>query len=93
MKIFVSWSGDTSRKFAKYLKDWLEQCIQSADVFFSQEDIEKGERWNDKIATELQDSKFGIVCLTSENVNAPWIHFEAGALSKIFGEQSCNNCC
>lgn len=31
---------------------------------------------------ELQDSKYGIVCLTPENVLAPWIHFEAGALSK-----------
>lgn len=34
MKVFVSWSGELSQKFAELLKSWIEQCIQSADVFF-----------------------------------------------------------
>ena len=83
MKVFVSWSGDLSKKYASFLKNWLEQCIQSVEVFFSAEDIEKGETWHTKLSNELRDTNFGIVCLTSENVNAPWIHFEAGALSKM----------
>ena len=83
MKIFISWSGETSQKYAKFLKDWIEQCIQSAEVFFSAEDIEKGEHWHERLSTELKDSSFGIICLTSENINAPWIHFEAGALAKM----------
>ena len=83
MKVFVSWSGDLSKKYAAFLKNWLEQCIQSVEVFFSAEDIEKGETWHTKLSNELRDTNFGIVCLTSENVNAPWIHFEAGALSKM----------
>lgn len=83
MKVFVSWSGDLSKKYAAFLKNWLEQCIQSVEVFFSAEDIEKGETWHAKLSSELRDTNFGIVCLTSENVNAPWIHFEAGALSKM----------
>ena len=83
MKVFVSWSGELSKKYASFLKNWLEQCIQSVEVFFSAEDIEKGETWHTKISNELRDTNFGIVCLTSENVNAPWIHFEAGALSKM----------
>ena len=43
MKVFVSWSGDLSKKYAAFLKNWLEQCIQSVEVFFSAEDIEKGD--------------------------------------------------
>ncbi|MBR4335917.1 MAG: toll/interleukin-1 receptor domain-containing protein [Clostridia bacterium] len=83
MKVFVSWSGELSQKYAKALKEWLEQCIQSVEVFFSSEDIEKGENWQIKISGELQDTNYGIVCLTPENIDAPWIHFEAGALSKL----------
>ena len=83
MKVFVSWSGELSQKFAEALKEWLEQCIQSVEVFFSSEDIEKGENWQIKLSNELQDTNYGIVCLTPENIDAPWIHFEAGALSKL----------
>ena len=83
VKVFVSWSGELSQKFAAALKEWLEQCIQSVEVFFSSEDIEKGDNWQLKLSNELQDTNYGIVCLTSENIDAPWIHFEAGALSKL----------
>lgn len=83
MKVFVSWSGELSQKFAEALKEWLEQCIQSVEVFFSSEDIEKGDNWQIKLSNELQDTNYGIVCLTPENIDAPWIHFEAGALSKL----------
>lgn len=83
MKVFISWSGETSQKSAQALKDWLEQCIQTLEVFFSSEDIEKGTNWNAKLTSELNETNYGIVCLTSENVTAPWIHFEAGALSKM----------
>lgn len=83
MKVFLSWSGELSQKIAEFLKKWLEQCIQSVEVFYSAEDIEKGETWHAKLSNELRDTNYGIVCLTDDNVNAPWIHFEAGALSKM----------
>lgn len=82
MKIFISWSGELSQKIAKELSEWLPSIIQSVEVFYSPEDIKKGENWDNRLTNELQDSKYGIVCLTPENVLAPWIHFEAGALSK-----------
>jgi hypothetical protein len=49
----------------------------------SAEDIGKGIRWISSLARELETTDFGILCLTSENLSAPWLHFEAGALSKI----------
>lgn len=49
----------------------------------SSEDIDKGSRWSNTMAGELQNCNFGLICLTSENLSAPWVHFEAGSLSKI----------
>lgn len=82
MKVFISWSGELSKAIAESIKKWLPCIIQAADVFFSPEDIEKGEQWDTKISKELLECHYGIVCLTEENVSAPWIHFEAGALAK-----------
>ncbi len=82
MKIFVSWSGEMSKKIAQSLKKWLPMIIQAADVFYSPEDIEKGEIWDNKLVQELSSCNYGIICLTSENMAAPWIHFEAGAIAK-----------
>jgi len=82
MRIFVSWSGDLSRKIAEVLKKWIPCIIQSVEVFFSPEDIEKGDNWDRTISTQLSECKYGIICLTSENTNAPWVNFEAGAIAK-----------
>lgn len=82
MKVFVSWSGVLSKKVAQELKKWLPCIIQSVEVFYSPEDIEKGENWDSKISSELSQCNYGIVCLTSENTMAPWINFEAGAIAK-----------
>lgn len=82
MKVFISWSGKLSQEIAKEVKIWVEQCIQSVEAFFSTEDIAKGDAWNAKLTSELRETNFGIVCLTSENIDAPWLHFEAGALFK-----------
>lgn len=82
MKVFISWSGELSKNIAEVIKKWLPCIIQSVEVFFSPDDIEKGENWDTKVSTELLECKYGIICLTKENVSAPWIHFESGALAK-----------
>jgi len=41
-----------------------------------------GERWNPKIAEQLSQTKFGVICVTPENLTAEWLIFEAGALAK-----------
>ncbi|MDE2366095.1 MAG: toll/interleukin-1 receptor domain-containing protein [Betaproteobacteria bacterium] len=84
MKVFVSWSGGLSHSVAKILKDWLPNVIQAIDVFLSSEDIAKGSQWFHELGSVLDESVFGILCLTQENLSAPWILYEAGALSKRF---------
>ena len=83
MKVFLSWSGTTSHKVACAFREWIPSVIQSIVPYVSSEDIDKGARWSTDIAKELEDSRYGIVCVTKENLNAPWVNFEAGALSKI----------
>lgn len=82
MKVFISWSGATSHRVAVVLREWLPSVIQSVEPYVSSEDIDKGARWSTDIAGELHASAYGLICLTPENVSAPWINFEAGALGK-----------
>jgi len=49
------------------------------------EHIEKGRRGTHEIASALQGCSCGIFLVTSANVSAPWINFEAGALAKAVG--------
>ena len=82
MKIFLSWSGEQSHKIALALKDWLPKVIQALEPYVSSEDIDKGTQWSNKITKELSACNFGIICVTKENYEKPWILFETGALSK-----------
>ncbi|MGZ4829279.1 MAG: toll/interleukin-1 receptor domain-containing protein [Candidatus Angelobacter sp.] len=82
LKVFISWSGGTSKAIAEAIYCWLPQVIQSITPWMSTEDISAGTRWSAAIAGELETAHFGIICVTPDNVNAPWLQFEAGALSK-----------
>ncbi len=82
MKIFLSWSGEPSKSIAEKFKNWLPNVLQYVEPYFSQQDIELGERWSNNIEKSLEEHNFGLIFVTENNINAPWINFEAGALSK-----------
>jgi hypothetical protein len=82
MKVFISWSGDRSRAVAHLLEDWLQCVLQGLKPWMSASGIERGSLWFNEITGQLQDTRVGIICLTQENREAPWIMFEAGALAK-----------
>lgn len=82
MKVFLSWSGYRSKKVAELFKEWLPCVINEIEPWISTEDINKGKMWPVEIAKQLEGAKFGISCLTKENLTKPWLLFEAGALSK-----------
>ncbi|MCM2370945.1 hypothetical protein [Aporhodopirellula aestuarii] len=89
MKVFVSWSGKRSHHIATALRDWLPNVLQPVRPFISSQDILKGARGNVQITKELEEAVVGVICLTNENLTAPWILFEAGALSKLTSAYVC----
>jgi hypothetical protein len=92
MKVFISWSGQRSAAVADAFRYWLPKVIQALEPWMSADDIEKGTRWRSGLASELEQSSIGIICLTRENLDSTWIHFEAGALSKQQQQQNTYVC-
>lgn len=82
MELFISWSGDKSKKIAEAIREWIPCVIQAVKPYFTPEDINKGQRWGAEISKKLESSTIGIIVLTPTNLEAPWLMFEAGALSK-----------
>ncbi|HHG8626228.1 TPA: toll-Interleukin receptor [Raoultella ornithinolytica] len=82
MKVFISWSGPRSRAVAELFNDWLKCVIQASQPWISTRDIDRGAIWFSEINDKLKDVSVGIVCLTQENKDKPWILFETGALAK-----------
>jgi hypothetical protein len=89
MRVFVSWSGDLSRRVAEILRNYLPLALQGLDVFMSKHDLESGGRWGLDLARELEQSSFGILCLTPDNLQSAWLLFEAGALAKHVEGRAC----
>ena len=83
MDLFISWSGETSRQYAELLRGWLPTVLQAVKPFHSDEDIAKGAAWSEEISTRLQKARAALVLITPENLEAPWLHFEAGAVSRM----------
>ena len=81
MAIFICWSGTRSKMLADAVCALLEsEPLLNRHVFVSDR-IEKGVRWFEPILRKLREAEAGIVCLTAENLENPWLHFEAGALA------------
>lgn len=89
MKVFVSWSGITSRAVAEALSAWLPKVLQSVEPFLSAKDIDKGANWTVELARELSDAEFGIICLAPDNLQSPWLNYEAGAITKSVSSRVC----
>ncbi|HDR6956469.1 MULTISPECIES: toll/interleukin-1 receptor domain-containing protein [Bacillus] len=87
MKVFLSWSGNESKQLAEIFKEWLPNILQYINPYMSAKDIALGERWSNNIADNLENSRFGLIFVTPSNINAPWINFEAGALSKAMNSK------
>jgi hypothetical protein len=63
MKVFLSWSGDTSKAIASALHDWLRFVFPEVIWWMSDRDIQAGQRWADELDRQLEATNFGILCL------------------------------
>lgn len=82
MKVFISWSGQRSKAVAELISDWIKCVIQVSRPWISTRDIDRGAIWFSEISDQLKNTSAGIICLTQENKDKPWILFETGALAK-----------
>jgi hypothetical protein len=83
VKIFISWSGERAQHIASSLRNWIRKMFSDSEPWFSSQDIRAGRQWMNEIMPRLEEADFGIFCLTPENLTAPWLLFEAGAIAKI----------
>jgi len=82
VQVFISWSGDRSKAVAELLDEWIQCVLQAIRPWMSSKDIDRGSLWFSEITDQLKDTKIGIICLTKDNLDKPWILFESGALAK-----------
>lgn len=85
VKIFISWSGEASLEVARALKRWIRKVISPTRPWLSEEDIPPGSLWFNEIS-KISEFKFGILCMTRQNLNSQWLLWEAGALYREFEE-------
>jgi len=86
-KVFMGHSGDASREIAECLEKLLKEIFLGLDVLYS-EDIPGGKKFFPIILSNLSESDCGVFCITEDNYDSPWIHFEAGALSLSISEET-----
>lgn len=85
-EIFLSWSGERAGAVAGALRDWLPVFLPGAQPWSSSRDIRAGTVWLSGLLRSLATAKYGIVCLTPENVDSRWMLFEAGAVSNALDQ-------
>ncbi len=81
-RIFIGWSGSRSNLVAKALKYWLQCLSHDIEPWVSNLDLKPGRGWWEELETELRQSTAGILCISPENRDSPWLNFEAGALAR-----------
>ncbi|MGK7955998.1 MAG: methyltransferase domain-containing protein [Crocosphaera sp.] len=85
-QIFISWSGSLGKLIAEYL---YSDLFSYADLrpWISSHNIAVGSAWFEETKEALNNSDYGVVCLTPGASKKPWINFEIGWL---YGKL--NNC-
>lgn len=89
-KIFLSWSKSKSKAYAEIFRDLAINVLGllSKNIFISSQSISNGEDWWIEIKDALESSEFGIVFVTDENYNNPWLNYESGILQARFQKNS-----
>jgi hypothetical protein len=60
---------------------WLPQVLPGLVPWMSEWHLAKGESWLTQLLEKLASADAVLACITSDNIRAPWIYFEAGAIA------------
>ena len=72
MKIFISWSKNSSRLIAEELKKLIEEVSNEETVaFFSQKDISAGKEFEKEITTAIEQCDTLFAIITPDSKKAP----------------------
>ena len=82
MKVFVSFSGEKSKRTADALVEFLPKILPTISFVLADTDIAIGERWQQSLERQTDGLNFAILCVSHDNVEKPWLMYEAGQLSR-----------
>jgi hypothetical protein len=91
VKVFVSWSGEKSKAASLAFCSFLEDTIQQVTTWFSARDIPRGSLGVYELMKALGECEMGVMLVTQENYQSPWMHFEAGALFTAYQQDQLNS--
>ncbi|SDE45679.1 toll/interleukin-1 receptor domain-containing protein [Auraticoccus monumenti] len=80
--VFISWSGEPSRRVARALHEAIHLVFDRIDPWMSDRDIAAGSRGAEEIHNGLNGAVAGVLIVTPENQDRPWLNYEAGALGR-----------
>ena len=87
MNSFISVSGTLSTQIGLALSDWLKSVLQHVQPWIAAEDISKGSEWRSVLSQSLASTDFGIIVLCPDNLQKPWLMYEAGAIAALTNMQ------
>ena len=77
-RLFISHSGDVSTRFGLRLHEWINVSPLGFDPWISCLDLQQGPEDHARIIDEAKKSDMCVSILSPENIDRPWINFEAG---------------
>jgi hypothetical protein len=94
VRVFISWSGESSKALARCFNNWLPRVLQATEPWFSEEAVAPGSRWLQELITNLRAQDFFVACVTPESLASAWFNFEVGiAASKLLGDEGKQRLC
>jgi hypothetical protein len=87
MNVFLSWAGEPSKQLALAFHDFLPVVVQECSPWMSKNDILAGQPWDRQLESALKAATFGVVCITPQNRENAYLHYEAGAIANQVGDQ------
>jgi hypothetical protein len=78
--VFISYSGELGGNIAEQLAELIGQSWQQAEVFLSRKHIHGGSLWESQLVNALRSASVCLIVATSDSLESPWVHFEAGAM-------------